>query len=267
MIVNLLGEFQILEEDKVIDEQKIKSERLIRLFVILIMNRTRVVTSTELVEALWFNEEIENPIGALKNLIYRLRMILSKTISEQNFILTRRGGYCWNPEIRIETDIDQFDDMILELRRDNRKEAEKCYYLEQAQTIYIGDFLKHHSDWNWILPINSYYHSQYLSIARQLAEIYLGERQFDKLEVFMKKALLIEPYEEQLHIYLIKALLYQNKKQLAIEYYEKSKKMLCDTLGITVLLEFERLQKELYSLDHNKQVMNLLEIRNTMEEE
>ena len=43
--------------------------------------------------------------------------------------------------------------------------------------------------------------------------------------------------------------------------------MLCDTLGITVLLEFERLQKELYSLDHNKQVMNLLEIRNTMEEE
>ena len=101
------------------DGQKIKSESLIRLIVILIMNRTRGVTSTELVEALWFNEEIENPIGALKNLIYRLRMILSKTISEQNFILTRRGGYCWNSELRIEPDLTHIHVFIMQLSQYN----------------------------------------------------------------------------------------------------------------------------------------------------
>ena len=53
-----------------------------KLLIYLLIHREHPVSVRELSEALWREDEIENPAGALKNLMYRLRTIMKKNISE-----------------------------------------------------------------------------------------------------------------------------------------------------------------------------------------
>ena len=54
-----------------------RSEKLEKLFVYLAMNRNRGVCIEDISEAIWqVEEETDNPVGALKNLAYRLRKAL-----------------------------------------------------------------------------------------------------------------------------------------------------------------------------------------------
>ena len=55
-----------------------KSEKLVKLLTYLLMNHQRSLPSSELADMLWYFEDIDNPIGALKNLVYRLRALLQK---------------------------------------------------------------------------------------------------------------------------------------------------------------------------------------------
>ena len=51
----------------------------------------------------------DNRAGALKNLMYRLRNTLKKNLGEEDYILTGRGTYYWNPDIPIWLDCEEFD--------------------------------------------------------------------------------------------------------------------------------------------------------------
>ena len=49
-----------------------------KLLVYMICNKNHIVTLEQLTEAPWTDEESENPYGALKNMMYRLRGTLRK---------------------------------------------------------------------------------------------------------------------------------------------------------------------------------------------
>ena len=91
LTVNTLGKFQIREADVVLDDDKIRSTRLSNLLVYLILHRNKTLTVDEIASALWQDEETNNPAGALKNLMYRLRNLMKQYFGEQEFIQTNRG--------------------------------------------------------------------------------------------------------------------------------------------------------------------------------
>ena len=59
-----------------LDEQTIHSRKILKLLSYFVMNRERMISGEELGEFLWGNGGSANPLGALKNLVYRLRMTL-----------------------------------------------------------------------------------------------------------------------------------------------------------------------------------------------
>ena len=79
--VTMFKMFTVRFGDIMINGDDMKSDRLLRLFAYLLYNHERIIPSSELVDMLWCFEEVDNPIGALKNLIYRLRVLLKKTFS------------------------------------------------------------------------------------------------------------------------------------------------------------------------------------------
>ena len=118
----MFQKFSFSYRDKVIDSDTIKSDKLIKLFGYLLMNTNRAVPSSELIDFLWFYEEIDNPIGALKNLVYRLRAILKKQFLLNNFIVTGKGAYSINSEYIIKTDVSEFEyynDLIIDDQDDH----------------------------------------------------------------------------------------------------------------------------------------------------
>ena len=80
-----------------------------KLLVYIIFHRKKALTVQELCEVLWQEGGSDNPAGALKNLVYRLRMCLKKIWGDYEFIITGRGTYQWNPEINLEVDAEAFE--------------------------------------------------------------------------------------------------------------------------------------------------------------
>ena len=81
--VQLLGRFRMYDETRCLNEEAIHSPMITKLLVYMICNKNHIVTLEQLTEALWTDEESENPYGALKNMMYRLRGTLRKVCTAE----------------------------------------------------------------------------------------------------------------------------------------------------------------------------------------
>ena len=100
VIVHFFGKFCLETDIGYLDEEKIHSKKLITLLAFFLLNYNRMIPAEELGELMWGNGGSSNPIGALKNLIYRLRNIL-KQLGTAEYIVSQAGRYGWNNEIEI----------------------------------------------------------------------------------------------------------------------------------------------------------------------
>ena len=80
----------------ILDDSRIKSDKLLS-YIISHWNSN--ISVGELSDALWNDEESDNPANALKNLVYRARSILKKNFGQIEFIKTGRGYYSWNRDM------------------------------------------------------------------------------------------------------------------------------------------------------------------------
>ena len=74
LTIRTLGKFQIRDEEHIVNEEEIRSPKMINLLAYLIIHRNQTLTFYDMADALWQEEETGNPAGALKNLMYRLRV-------------------------------------------------------------------------------------------------------------------------------------------------------------------------------------------------
>ena len=95
VIVHFFGKFCLETDIGYLDEEKIHSKKLITLLAFFLLNYNRMIPAEELGELMWGNGGSSNPIGALKNLIYRLRNIL-KQLGTAEYIVSQAGRYGWN---------------------------------------------------------------------------------------------------------------------------------------------------------------------------
>ena len=155
LTVNTLGKFQVTNENAIMDDDNLRSIMVLKLFMYMLLYRDKTLTTEDIATAIWQDEEIDNPAGALKNLMYRLRKSLGQTFGNQDYILTNRGSYRWNPNIEINLDIDKFEEIINEAKQENVYEEAIIKY-EQAIAMYQGDFMAKLLDMHWILTLNTY---------------------------------------------------------------------------------------------------------------
>ena len=134
--VNTLGKFQITDGKSVLNDDNIRSTMLTKLLVYLIIHRKQSISMEELTEAMWQEEEVENPTGALKNLMYRLRNLLKGKFGETNFILTNRGSYCWNLEVKLAVDVEEFERLLEQAKKAKANTETAMHYYEEAIKIY-----------------------------------------------------------------------------------------------------------------------------------
>ena len=232
LTINTLGKFQVMNAENVMNEDDIRSPKLTNLLVYLIVHRDRTLTLDDMAEALWQEEETNNPSGALKNLMYRLRNLMKQYLGNEEFILTNRGSYRWNPDVAVTADFEEFEKMYQQSRQKNISDADAIHFLEKSVDIYQGDFMAKIAEMNWIITLNTYYHSMYLSCVKKLCELYAKSELYDELDYLCSQAINYENLDEDLYYYLILARIKRNKMNLAMESYEKACRILKDQLGI-----------------------------------
>lgn len=266
-VFSLLGRFQMMGEEGVLNEDNIRSEMMVKLLSFLIIHREHALTVQELAEALWQEDETDNPEGALKNLMYRLRGVLKKTFGNTNFIVTSRGAYAWNPDVEILLDVEEFEKHCIKAREMNCAHTQSIQAYEAALELYQGAFLFKYSDLHWVTPLLTYYHSMFLTGAKNLSELYMASARYQDVEQICAKALKIDANEEQLHFNMIKALIFQKKKELATEHFKRAEKLLCSSYGERNSSALQALKEELYTIQKSEQASEISDIHEDMQEE
>lgn len=266
LTVDLLGKFQIISEAGVLNEDTIRSDMLTKLLVYLITHREHPIAIQELSEALWDDDETDNPAGALKNLMYRLRTLLKKEFGEQPYILTSRGSYSWNNDLPILVDAEHFEKLCEQAKKAGTAEERISLY-ESALEIYQGDFIPQIMDRHWAVTMSAFYHSLYLTSVKNLSQAYLQTEDFEKMEQVGVQALQYDSVDEQLYCNLILALTRQNKLTLAMEYYETAEKTLYSALGVRNSTRLKEVHEELLKMQKGKKAEELEDIHEDIVEE
>ena len=265
LTVNSLGKFQITDGNVVVGDEELRSNMLSKLLLYVLLYRDKTLTIEDITTAIWKDEEIENPAGALKNLMYRLRKTLAKYFGNQDFILTNRGSYRWNPQVSVNFDIEQFDKLMNEAKQENSLEKSEVLY-EQAIALYQGDFMVRLTDMHWILTLHTYYHSLCLSCVKALSEIYLKLERYENLEKICTDALKLESGDEELYCYQIEARMRCGKVNLAMESYEKAREIMEKELGVRKTTILNKVYDELMKISKGGSSYNIEEIKEDIEE-
>lgn len=266
LTVNSLGKFQLTDGNVVVNEDDLRSVMLSKLLMYILLYRDKTLTTEDIATAIWQDEEIDNPAGALKNLMYRLRKNLAKYFGNQDFILTNRGSYRWNTDVEVNLDIEQFEKLINEAKQENVYERAILMY-EQAIAIYQGDFMTKLTDMHWILTLNTYYHSLYLTCVKALSELYLKMERYEEMERICTDALKLENADEQLYCYQIEARMHCGKINLAFDSYDEARKIMEKELGIRKTTILNKVYEELMAISKGGVSYNISEVKKDIEEE
>jgi len=231
--IKMLGGFVIDTGDSRITEQVKRSSKIWKLLQYLIAHRHKAVSQEELIEVFCEGEQMGNPGSALRTMVYRARTVLARggIPYAENMILSKNGGYTWNNAVKCQVDTEEFEELNkkagMEIEEDKRLEL-----LLQATDIYKGDFLPNSAGDMWVMPLSRWYRSMYLNCAHDALEILDKNGQNVEAEELCVKALRVDPFDETLLGYHLRALLAQGKNAEALDAYSKMEAMFYDILGV-----------------------------------
>lgn len=247
--VQMFGEFCMKNGEGILTSENIRSEMLTRLLTYIVCHRNKSLTIQEFIEVLWPEEESDNPAGALKNLMYRLRNLLKKTWGAYDFIITGRGTYQWNPDIVLNVDVEKFEDYCRHIpsEEDPEEEIQKG---KDAVDLYRGSFLPELSSEYWVISMATYYNTMFLAEVKKLAALMEQEKHYSELEQLCVRELRFEPLDEEIHCYLMRALIAENKQEAADQHYKKTVKNFYDMLGVRPSEEMQQIYEEMQKRQH-----------------
>lgn len=249
--IRMFGKFQIENENGMLNKENMRSEMLTRLLAYMVSHREKDMTAQELIDVLWPDDQSDNPSGALKNLMYRLRKLMNRTWGEDGrYIITGRGAYQLNPELVVHVDIEEFEECCRQVFN-SEDPAVRQENGKKAVELYQGMFLSELSSEYWVISIATYYHSIYLTMVKKLAALLEKEKQFTDVEEICAKAIQIEPLDEEIHCFLLRAMIADNKQKLASDHYKETVKLLYDSLGVRLSGEMETIYEELQKIQHD----------------
>lgn len=230
--MSLFGSFTLSSGDVEVNGRTLRSRRLELFLVYILLNRGDMLSQQSLIEAFWEGRS-DNPEGALKNMIYRLRTAL-KVLGPEEFICTIPGSYQWNPEIEVETDYERYEALAARLRKTAPEEnmEERKNLCREILKIYRGNVTPMIADEPWILSRVIWYRTIFIDAAKILSGIYESEEDWEELENVCERALKVDALDEDLNCYQMKALYGQKKYEMVVVHYEKAEKLFYDSIGV-----------------------------------
>lgn len=231
--IRMLGRFSITQGELSISDSFNRTHQLWNLLEYLIAFRAKTVSQEELISVLWPDESSENPANALKNLIYRIRTTFSGYgfPFARDMILFHRGSYHWNNALDCAVDVEEFDRLVAEGAA-AKSPDKKLDRFGQAIALYEGDFLPGSSCEEWVISLSACYRSKYFSCVFETLELLMKRGQYDEARQVAEKAIVVDPFEEHAHAYLIRALICQDKQAQALEHYRRITELFYRELGV-----------------------------------
>lgn len=271
--INTLGEFDIMSNGQSILQQSSRTYKLFKLFVYFLTFRNKKLSPENIIDSLLSDNESGDPKNMLRTQIFRLRRVLKSLLPEGEdeskymSINFTNGYYCLEVGENICIDVDEFESLI------KQADVEYDYNIEisvelyrKALKCYNGLYLFNNAYEVWLVPTRNYYHRLYLKTLYKLIDILKENNENDQVITLCEESLLVEPYEENIHINLMEAMLKQGQQKSALNHYEYSSELLEKELDSKPSSDFIGLLNKIQNYSTRKTDVNLVSIQDDLDE-
>ncbi len=232
--VQMLGQFTLRYGDRTISDSDDRSRRVWSLLAYMLYNHGRSFAQEELIHLYWSNnEKSADPGNALKSIFHRIRTALDKLQPGLGRLLIRRkaGRYFWNNAMPLSLDIEDFEAHFHAAEAAGDDDVRLAEY-QSALALYAGDPLPRMTDEIWTIPIVAYYHSLYTRAAAGAIELLEKQERTVEAVALCRRAIHIEPYQEDLYEHLMRGLLRTGDMKGAMSVYEEMSELLLAHFGV-----------------------------------
>lgn len=232
--VQMLGQFTLRYGDRTISDSDDRSRRVWSLLAYMLYNHGRSFAQEELIRLYWSNgEKSADPGNALKSIFHRIRTALDKLQPGLGRLLIRRkaGRYFWNNAMPLSLDIEDFEAHFHAAEAAGDDDVRLAEY-QAALALYAGDPLPRMTDEIWTIPIVAYYHSLYTRAAAGAIELLEKQERTAEAVALCRRAIHIEPYQEDLYEHLMRGLLRTGDMKGAMSVYEEMSEQLFAHFGV-----------------------------------
>lgn len=245
--IRMLGGFSVSFEGKTVDDSANRMRKVWLLLSYLVYNRKRAASQEQYLTLLQGagGEESADPSGKLKAMFYRVRTMLN-TLSPtagHNWIVHRDGTYCWNNEVDVALDTEEFE-ALCRTAMETEDGGERLALYEKALELYGGDFLPKLSMEPWVIPLSAYYHRLYVETVLEALALLQKSAAWQKMVALCEAALKVEPYSEEIHCRYMRALMMMGRREEAVRLYEDMSEKLFATFGVMPSDESRALYRE-----------------------
>ena len=233
LYISTLGEFDIKADGQSVLKDSSRMYKIYRLFEYFLTFRNKKLLPETIIDNLLSDSESDDPKNMLRTQIFRLRKIINTIIPEnedaEKYInLSFTNGYYYleigeNTEI----DIDEFESYIQKGQKEQEYDIESSIdNYKKAISLYKGQYLSDNAYEVWLMPTRNYYQRLYLKTLYKLIDLLKKNEDSERIVALCEEVLLIEPYEENIHIELMEALLKTGHNKSALNHYEYASNML-----------------------------------------
>ena len=264
LYVQMFGRFAFTYADRSIVCNGTRSKVIWNILAYLISHRGKIVSTEDLISIVWKPEKNDNPTGAMRTAIHRARQMLTELTENEDcrFLVSKNGGYMWDPDVDVSIDVEEFDKLISSVRDD----AECTKTCLAALDIYNGKFLSMQSAEMWVMPMQTYYHNLYESLIEKVIPSLERTGRNEEGVAICRKALQIDPYSEKIHQYLMRFLLVLDERSEVMKVYEDMSKLLLTTFGVMPDQESRALYREALQSGNNHRSVTPEELKEQLAE-
>ena len=231
--ISTLGEFDIKVDGQSILRDSNRMYRIYKLFEYFLTFRNKKLLPETIIDNLLSDSESEDPKNMLRTQIFRLRKIINALLPKgelpekyMNLNFTN-GYYCLEIGENTIVDIDVFENLIQKGDKEREYDIESAIESYQnAISLYKGLYLSDNAYEVWLVPTRNYYQRLFLKTLNKYIDLLKRNEENEKIVNLCEKSLLIEPFEESIHIELIEALLKIGQNKSAMQHYEYALNML-----------------------------------------
>ena len=226
IVIHLFGELEIITSKGILSGRMLKSPRVCRLIVYLLLHSRRPASPAEIISSIWPDEDWDRANITVKNLVYKFQQVFS-LLSDYRLIESTSSGYRINPDLNIITDSWLFE----QCWHDAQATADsviRTRLLKKAIDIYNHGLNPEYDGEHWYMPAMTHYSLRYIGIVTQLLSILDNVKDYVCIVEYANRGLIAIPGCGEFYYWLVYAMNRLGMVELAKSELRAAKEILTE---------------------------------------
>ncbi|GGJ35578.1 BTAD domain-containing putative transcriptional regulator [Deinococcus roseus] len=209
--IEALGAFRVKKEGQLMAPTDFGRRQAYLLLKILVARWGRPVTSEELLEMLWSEEDPAKALPRLHVVLNALRKAIEPDPAKPVYVLRDGNTYRLALEREAPLDVQRFEALVH--RGDQLESQQAIQQYRIALQLYRGDFMADEAYADWCILERSYLKEQAIRVMFRMADLLQALDQLADAQEIYHRILTMDPYQFDAYEALIDLLLDANRRQ------------------------------------------------------